>query len=70
MELENDKAALHNFLEDENLVVGIDADDVGTDPTITLEGVHDSIVSSKTLQCYVGRSLSFYFGVLGTSQIG
>ena len=33
MELENDEAALQNFLEDENLVVGIDADDMGTDPT-------------------------------------
>ena len=34
-------------------------DDVGTDPTITLEGVHDSIVSSKTLQCYMGEIIKF-----------
>ena len=51
MELENNEAVLQNFSEDENLVVGIDADDGGTDPTITLEAVHDSIVSSRTLQC-------------------
>ena len=52
MELDNDnngEAALHNFLEDENLEVGIDPDDVGTNATITLEGVCDSIVSSRTL---------------------
>ena len=67
MELENNEAALHNYLEDENLVVGINADDVRTDPTIILEGVRDSIVSSKTAW---GRSLSFYFGVLGTHEIG
>ena len=30
-------------------MVGIDADDVGTNPTITLEGVRDSIVSSRTM---------------------
>ena len=59
MELENNEAALQNFLEDETLVVGIDADDVGTDPTITLEGVCDSIVSSRTLQCYVGEIMKF-----------
>ena len=40
-------------------MVGIDADDVGTNPTITLEGVHDSIVSSRTLQCYVGEIMKF-----------
>ena len=40
-------------------MVGIDADDVGTDPTITLEGVHDRIVSSKTLQCYTGEIMKF-----------
>ena len=40
-------------------MVGIDADDVGTDPTITLEGVHDSIVSSRTLQCYMGEIMKF-----------
>ena len=59
MELENDEAALQNFLEDKNLVVGINADDMGTDPTITLEGVHDSIVSSRTLQCYVWVIMKF-----------
>ena len=40
MELDNnnpDEAALHNFLEDENQVVGIDADDMGADSTITLD---------------------------------
>ena len=40
-------------------MVGINADDVGTDPTITLEGVHDSIVSSRTLQCYMGEIMKF-----------
>ena len=40
-------------------MVGIDADDMGTDPTITLEGVDDSIVSSRTLQCYVGEIMKF-----------
>ena len=40
-------------------MVGIDADDMGTDPTITLEGVCDSIVSSRTLQCYVGEIMKF-----------
>ena len=40
-------------------MVGIDADDVGTDPTITLERVHDSIVSSRTLQCYMGEIMKF-----------
>ena len=65
VELENDMAALHNFLEDENLVVGIDADDMGTDPTITLEGVHDSIVSSKTLQCSVGEIIKFLLWCVG-----
>ena len=40
-------------------MVGIDADDVGTDPTITLEGVCDSIVSSRTLQYYVGEIMKF-----------
>ena len=40
-------------------MVGIDADDMGTDPTVTLEGVHDSIVSSRTLQCYVGAIMKF-----------
>ena len=59
MELENDEAALQTFLEDENLVVGIDGDDMGTNPTTTLEGVHDRIVSSKTLQCYVGEIINF-----------
>ena len=59
MELENNEAALQNFLEDETLVVGIDADDVGTDPTITLEGVCDNIVSRRTLQCYVGEIMKF-----------
>ena len=52
MELDNDnsnEAALHIFLEEKNLEVGIDADDVGTNPSITLEGVCDSIVSNKTL---------------------
>ena len=59
MELKNNEAALQNFLEDENLVVDIDADDMGTDPTITLEGVHDCIVSSRTLQCYLGEIMKF-----------
>ena len=59
VELENDEAAPQNLLEDENLLVGIDADDMGTDPTITLEGVHDSIVSSRTLQCYMGEIMKF-----------
>ena len=40
-------------------MVGIDADDMGTDPTITLEGVHDSIVSSRILQCYVVEIMKF-----------
>ena len=40
-------------------MVVIDADDVGTNPTITLEGVHDSIVSSRTLQCYMGEIMKF-----------
>ena len=68
MELDNDdnnKAALHNFLEDENLQVGIDADDVGTNPTITLEGVRDSIVSSKTLQGYMGEIIKFLVWCVG-----
>ena len=64
-ELENDEEALHNFLEDKNLVVVIDADDVGTDPTITLERVHDSIVSSKTLQCCVGEIIKFLLWCVG-----
>ena len=59
MELENNEAALQNFLEDENLVVGINADDMGTNPPITLEGVCDSIVSSRTLQCYMGEIMKF-----------
>ena len=59
MELENNEEVLQNFLEDKTLGVGIDADDVGTNPTITLEGVHDSIVSSKTLQCYMGEIMKF-----------
>ena len=40
-------------------MVGIYADDVGTNPTITLEGVCDSIVSSRTLQCYVREIMKF-----------
>ena len=40
-------------------MVGINADAMGTDPTITLEGVCDSIVSSKTLQCCVGEIMKF-----------
>ena len=58
---DNDEKALHIILEDENLEVGIDADDVGTNPTtpITLEGVRDSIVSSKTLRGYVGEIIKF-----------
>ena len=40
-------------------MVGIDADDVGTDPTITLERVHDSIDSSRTLQCYMEEIMKF-----------
>ena len=62
MELDNDdngEAVLHNFLEDENLEVGIDPDDVGTNATITLEGVRDSIVSSRTLRGYVGEIIKF-----------
>ena len=59
MELKNNKAVLQNFLEDENLVVGIDADDMGTNLTITLEGVHDSIFSSRTLQCNMGEIMKF-----------
>ena len=62
---DNDKAPLHNFLEDENLVVGIDADDMGTDPTITLDRVRDSIDSSKTLQCYVGEIIKFLLWCVG-----
>ena len=58
-------AALHNFLEDKTLVVGINADDVGTDPTITLEGVRNSIVSSKTLQCSVGEIIKFLLWCVG-----
>ena len=68
MELENDdnnEAAIHNFLEDKNLEVGIDADDVGTNPTITLEGVHGSIASSKTLQGYVGEIIKFLVWCVG-----
>ena len=40
-------------------MVGIDADDMGNNPTITLEGVCDSIFSSKTLQCYMGEIMKF-----------
>ena len=40
-------------------MVGIDADDIGTNPTITLEGVCDSIVSSRTLQGYRGEIMKF-----------
>ena len=68
MELDNngnDEAALHNFLEDETLVVGINGDDVGTYPTITLDGVCDSIVSSKTLQCYIGEIIKFLLWCVG-----
>ena len=68
MELENndnDEAALHNFLEDENLEVGIDADDVGTNPTITLEGVCDSVVSSRTLRGYMGEIIKFLVWCVG-----
>ena len=32
---------------------------MGTNPTITLEGVHDSIVSSKTLRGYMGEIIKF-----------
>ena len=62
---DNDEAALHNLLEDENLVVGIDADEVGTNPTITLGGVCDSIISSKTLQCYMGEIIKFLLWCVG-----
>ena len=68
MELENNKAVLQNFLEDENLVVGINADDMGTNPTITLEGVHDSIVSSRTLQCYMGEIMRFLLWCVVTQK--
>ena len=40
-------------------MVGIDADDMGTNLTITLEGVHDSIFSSRTLQCSMGEIMKF-----------
>ena len=40
-------------------MVGIDADDKGTDPTLTLEGVCDSVVSSRTLECYMGEIMKF-----------
>ena len=46
-------------------MAGINADDVGTDPTITLEGGRDSIVSSKTLQCYVGEIIKFLLWCVG-----
>ena len=62
---DNDKAALHNFLEDENLEVGIDTDDVGTNPTITLEGVCDSVVSSRTLRGYMGEIIKFLVWCVG-----
>ena len=32
---------------------------MGTDPTITLEGVCDSIASSMTLHCYMGEIMKF-----------
>ena len=62
---DNDEAALHNFLEDENLEVGIDPDDVGTNATITLEGVRDSVVSSRTLRGYVGEIIKFLVWCVG-----
>ena len=67
MELDNDdgEAALHNFQEDENLEVGIDPDDVGTNATITLEGVHDSVVSSSTLRGYMGEIIKFLVWCVG-----
>ena len=46
-------------------MVGINADDMGTDPTITLDGVCDSIVSSKTQQCYVGEINKFLLWCVG-----
>ena len=33
--------------------------------TSTLEGVHDSIVSSRTLQCYVGEIMKFLLWCVG-----
>ena len=68
MELDNDdngEATLHNFLEDENLEVGIDPDDVGTNTTITLEGVRDSVLSSTTLRGYVGEIIKFLVWCVG-----
>ena len=46
-------------------MVGINADDMGTDPTIILDGVCDSIVSSRTLQCYVGEIIKFLLWCVG-----
>ena len=68
MELDNDdngEATLHNFLQDKNLEVGIDPDDVGTNATITLEGVRDSVVSSMTLRGYVGVIIKFLVWSVG-----
>ena len=62
---DNDEAALHNFLEDEKLEVGIDVDDAGTNPTITLEGVRDSVVSSRTLRGYVEEIIKFLVWCVG-----
>ena len=68
MESDNDdigEAALHNFVEDENLEVGIDPGDVGTNSTITLEGVRDSVVASATLQAYMGEIIKFLVWCVG-----
>ena len=46
-------------------MVGVDADDVGTNPTITLDRVHDSIVSTRTLQGYVGEIIKFLVWCVG-----
>ena len=48
-------------------MVGIDADDMGTDPTITLDGVCDSIVSTRTLQGYVGEIIKFLVWCVGNN---
>ena len=60
MELDNDdigEATLHNFLEDENLEVGIDRDDVGTNATITLEEFVTTLSQARHYEPTWGRSL-------------
>ena len=45
-------------------MVGIDADDVGTDPTITLEGVHGGRVSVLGDLILIQSFLDFFIHVM------